>query len=77
MMGDKTIIKVLITLVNGEDFFARIFLADNERLQDAMNDNRKFLPIEKHMKRRSAHMGDVWLLTMVHKDAIMSVEEKD
>ena len=75
-MGDKRGITVLITLRNGDSICAKIFLDEMERAQDALNDNRKFLPVDKHMKARTTHQGDIYALTMVHKDAIMTVEER-
>ena len=44
-MGDKKAVTVLITLMNGDSFFAKIFLDEFQRAQDALNDNRKFIPI--------------------------------
>lgn len=75
-MGDKKAVTVLITLMNGDSFFAKIFLDEFQRAQDALNDNRKFIPVDKHMKSRTTHQGDIYALTMVHKDAIMTMEER-
>ena len=75
-MPDKVLKTVIITLMNGDSFFARMFVGEFERVQDAMNDNRKFIPVDKHMKAKTTHQGDVYAMTVIHKDAIMMIEER-
>lgn len=69
--------KVLISIRDSEeDFFAEVFLKEGERVQDVLNDDRKFLPVRRHMQRRSNYSADVWIDTCIHKDTIGSVEER-
>jgi len=68
--------KVHITLKDGESFFAKLFLGDGERIQDVVNDSRTFLPVEKHMQNRGRGNEDVWVTMLIHKEFIISVEER-
>lgn len=69
--------KVLISIIGKEEtFFARMYIDEGERVQDVLNDGRKFLPIEKHMQRRGGYDKDVWISAVIHKDTIAEVEER-
>lgn len=75
-MTEKREMKVLVKLTNEEDFFAVLYLEPDERLQDLLNDSRKFIPMLKHMQRRGTYDKDVYVLLVIHKDSIQSVEER-
>lgn len=75
-MTNKRELKVLVKLTNQDDFFAVIYLDPDERLQDLMNDSRKFIPMLKHMQHRGTYDKDVYVLLVIHKDSIQSVEER-
>lgn len=76
MKKEVKILKVWVRLNNGEDFFARLFVNPTDRLQDLLNDDRKFLPMEKHMQNRGRGNEDIWVMTVIHKDSIMLIEER-
>lgn len=68
-------VKVFIKLFTSEQFWGWVFLKDDERVQDLLNDDRKFIPFEKvHMER--GPKSEVQTTTIVvSKDAIASIEE--
>ena len=68
-------VKVVVKLFTQEQFFGNIYLKDQQRLQDLLNDDRRFIPFEKtHMDRRPGNEV-VSTNIVISKDAIASVEE--
>lgn len=67
-------IKVLVKLFTQEKFFGNLYVKEG-RIQDLMNDDRKFVPFEKtHMER--GPKNEVTSSTIIiSKDAIASIEE--
>lgn len=76
LAGAYDTIKVFMTLVDGDAFFAKMFVPHGERLQDLMNDRRKFIPVERHMSNRGRGNEDVWIMTVINKESIRSIEER-
>lgn len=68
--------KVFIVLRDGESFFGNVFVNHGERVQDLLNDRRRFLPVEKHMSNRGRGSEDKWAMTLINKDCISTVEER-
>jgi len=64
----KSEIKVYVRMHDGSRMLGHVFLAEGERLQDIMNDDRKFLPI--HVEDQKAVS-----LVMLSKRYIQQIEE--
>jgi len=68
-------IKVVVRLFTQEQFFGNLYLGDGERVQDLMNDDRKFIPFEKtHMERGPKNQVTTSTI-VISKEAIASIEE--
>lgn len=63
-------VKVTIVLNDGTRMMeALVFIPNSQRLSDVMNDSRKFLPLQQ--------LRNVdYVNTVIHKDAIMRIEEE-
>ena len=63
-------VQVTIILNDGTRMMeALLFVPNNQRLSDVMNDSRKFLPLQQ--------LRNVdYVNTVIHKDAIMRIEEE-
>jgi len=68
--------KVHVKLFTQEQFFAYLYVKDDERVQDLLNDDRKFLPLEKSFDDRGRSNEDVYTHIVLNKDAIASIEER-
>ena len=73
-MADKDPLKVVIDFLNGESKSAYVYLEDEQRLQDLVNDSRHFLPVyfmidDDHEPR--------FKCVMINKTEIHSIEEWD
>lgn len=69
--------KVYVKHVDGETYWGEVYLADGERLQDMMNSNRQYIPINKLMSNRGRSIEDHWVMTIVNKLNISIIEERD
>lgn len=67
-------LKVIVKTDKDEYFFGYVFLDEGQRLQDLVNDERKFVPINKHVEK-SHSREDVYRVVMLNKDSIWSIEE--
>merc|ERR1712000_756351 len=65
---EKSEIKVYVRMFDGTRLLGNVFLANNERLQDIMNDERGFIPV--HVDDQSTRS-----LVMLSKRYIQQVEE--
>jgi len=68
-------LKVIVTLTDGRSYWANAFLEDSDRLQDLLNDNRKFIPFNVFIDERSTK-ADTYRLMIIHKDSITTIEER-
>jgi len=69
-------IKVHVSLFTGETFWGYVYLKDDERVQDLMNDDRKFIPFKKVHLERGPKSQVTESNLVVNKDAIASLEER-
>jgi len=68
-------IKVVVKLFTQEQFFGNLYLEEGKRVQDLMNDDRKFIPFEKtHMERGPKNQVTTSTI-VISKEAIASIEE--
>jgi hypothetical protein len=66
--------KVEVKLHDGERFFAWVYLEDDQRLQDLLNDSRSFIPMNKNYIAHNSR-DDKYRMTMVNKRDISLVHE--
>lgn len=73
----KTKINVILHTKDGQTHWGYIMLDNDERLQDVMNDERKFVPcfILKVNKSVSSEREDEYKMKIVSKDFINILEE--
>jgi len=69
-------IKVVVKTFTQEQFFGYLYLEDDIRVQDLMNDERKFIPIQKSENSRGRGNEDVFVNMVINKDSIASIEER-
>lgn len=68
-------VKVYIkTLIEDKEFFGYIYLNDGQRVQDLVNDDRSFVPVNRQMRERSSK-EDVYKMVMLNKSIIGYIEE--
>lgn len=67
---------MFVVLKNGTEFFGRLFLQGDERVQDILNDSRRFIPLERHYENRGRGSEDIWKIIVLSKDSIQSIEER-
>lgn len=60
---------VSVKMHDGDRFRGYVYLAEGERMQDLLNDERKFFPIQMN-----SEMGDMAILS---KKFVVSIEEVD
>lgn len=71
-------IKVEITLSNEETFWGYVYTpidTDYSRLQDMLNDNRKFIPVYLLQDRKGRNLEIDYRMTMFNKNYIQKIEE--
>jgi len=69
-------VKVMIKTFNQERFFGWLYVQDNERAQDLINDDRKFLPVMKSQDDRGRRDdSDILTHVLINKDAVAIIEE--
>lgn len=76
-MAKKEVIrrKVHIKTFGGEVMWGYVYIVPGDRLQDVVNDDRKFLPLERAITDRSP--APEYTCVMVNKDMIASIEERE
>ena len=77
-MSMKTV-KVYARMFDGLAFWGYVFLKEDQRVQDLLNDERKFIPIRKLEDKRGALSlkadEDNYKDVCIHKDGIYYIEE--
>lgn len=71
---EKEQVKVWIELSRGEPFIGKIYLGHDERLQDLMNNDRKFIPVYK-LTSTSAKNIENYTMVILNKMCIVKIEE--
>ena len=80
MKNKKKEVSISIQTIDAESLRGRVFLSEDERLQDMLNDERVFFPIEvlsnsgKQVQMRATEDSD-YKLVLIRKDSIRKVEE--
>lgn len=69
-------IKVDVNLKSGKSFFGYVYLKDDQRLQDLLNDERDFIPVDRHVRERSVK-EDKYTISVVRKDSLEYMSEMD
>ena len=69
-------IKVYVRLFDSTSFWGNVFVNKDQRLQDLLNDERKFIPIEKLDEQRGVKSEDAYVTVVLHKDGISYMEER-
>ena len=70
--------QVVVTLIEGASLVSRkfpksfVYLADDQRLSDLMNDERQFLPLYRENQYRSGEYD----MAIVNKSVIAMIEEE-
>jgi len=72
----QTKLKVYVKTFDGVTFWGYVFLNDNQRVQDLLNDDRKFIPFLKTHLERGPKNEVTSSSIVINKDAIVSIEEK-
>lgn len=75
-MKTQSKIKVHVRMFDGTTFWAYVFCEEGVRVQDLLNDDRKFIPMEKLQDKRGVKSEDVTTIVCVHKDGLYVVEER-
>lgn len=73
---EKLEVKVELYTNDGQMHWGYVYLAENQRLQDMMNDARKFIPV--NILRNSGPKQssvDYYDSTVIHKDFIAKIRE--
>ena len=71
--------QVVVTLIEGASLVSRkfpksfVYLADDQRLSDLMNDERQFLPLYRENQYRSGEYD----MAIVNKSMIAMIEEEE
>jgi len=69
-------IKVYVRLFDSTSFWGNVFVNEDQRLQDLLNDERKFIPLEKLEEQRGVKSEDTYVTVVLHKDGISYMEER-
>lgn len=64
-------VRVFVILTNGDPFFGWVWVTNERRLQDMLNDHRKFIPIERDLVLRGERT-----LNLINKSSIVLIEER-
>ena len=73
----------MLYLIDGREIWGNVFLQPLQRLQELLNDDRKFIPVVKvdmspsnanFIENSNTKRNDIIIL--VHKDAILTIEER-
>jgi hypothetical protein len=67
-------VKVHVHVTNEQSFFAYMYIAETQRMQDIVNDERTFLPFEK-MINEASYARDTYKFVVINKANIISIEE--
>lgn len=80
MKPDKVPQKVMLIQSNNEKSWGYLYLSGvpgEERLQDLLNDDRKFLPFYGISMSKSRNAADFNKMTLINKNCIMKIDEVD
>ena len=69
-------VKVVVKLFTHDSFFGHVYLEDSQRVQDLLNDERKFIPFEKTHVERGPNNSVSSTNIVISKDAIATIEER-
>jgi len=69
-------VKVYVRLFDSTSFWGYVYVKTGKRVQDLMNDERKFIPVEKLDEKRGSSAEDTYVTICLHKDGISYVEER-
>jgi len=69
-------VKVYVRLFDSTSFWGYVYVKTGKRVQDLMNDERKFIPLEKLEEQRGVKSDDTYVTVVLHKDGISYVEER-
>jgi hypothetical protein len=69
-------LKVHVFLRDGRSFWGHFYRKPGERMQDILNDERRFLPFERLYQDRGRASEDIYRTIILAKDAISTVEER-
>jgi len=80
MKNNKKEVNIALETTDSETLWGRVFLSEEERLQDMLNDERVFFPIEVlsvQGQRAQARSTDSshYKLVIIRKDTIKKIEE--
>jgi hypothetical protein len=67
--------KVYVRMFDSTSFWGKVYLEDKQRVQDLLNDERKFIPVERLDDRRGMDTEDTYHTVCLHKDGIYYMEE--
>jgi len=70
-------IKVVVTLTNEKRFWAEMYSLEEDRVQDVLNDERRFLPFYVLDHNKGSRETGIKSLLMIHKDSISHIEERN
>ena len=70
-------LKVYVRLFDSTAFWGNVYVKEGERLQDLLNDERKFIPVEKLEDKRGVSSKDTYVNLILHKDGISYMEERE
>jgi len=68
-------VKVYVRLFDGTNFWGYMYLQESQRVQDLLNDERKFIPVRKLDEKRGVSTEDVHRDICLHKDGVHYIEE--
>lgn len=70
-------VKCIVSLYTSERFFGHVYLDDGQRVQDLLNDERRFVPFEKSEVNKGPRDAEpVVFGIVINKDSIVSIEER-
>jgi len=68
-------VKVYVRLFNGMNFWGYVYIKEGQRVQDLLNDDRKFIPVKKLEDKRGVSTEDIYRNICLHKDGVHYIEE--
>ena len=72
MKDNKILVHCILS--DGRRYHGYIHMASEDRVQDILNDNRTFIPIEISFHDHDDHVNGI---IMINKAYIISIEERD
>ena len=68
-------VKVYVRLFNGMNFWGYVYIKEGQRVQDLLNDDRKFIPVKKLEDKKGIGTEDIYRNICLHKDGVHYIEE--